>query len=93
MKKLLVYLDEDLHEDLKLLALQKKTSMSHLLRYALDRTFGDELDVVGAQRSWEEYVRDPSGAISLDDFLKERGIVLPKRADKKGKARPKTAAV
>ena len=92
MKKLMVYLDEEVHEDLKVLALRHKTSMAELVRYAIDKTFEDQLDVIAAQRSWEEYLRDPSSAISLDEYLKERGIVLPKRVDKAGKTRSKAGS-
>ena len=95
MAKLLVYLDEDFHEDLKELAHRKKTTMSALIRYALDYTFEDDLDVISAEHSLEEYLRDPSSAISLDDYLKERGIALPGRdntaSQKKPPAHPRAA--
>src|SRR5262245_61005840 len=79
MAKLLVYMDDDWHEDLKELAHRKKTTMAALVRYAIDKTFEDELDAISAERGWDEYLADPSSAISLDDYLKERGIVLPDR--------------
>jgi hypothetical protein len=90
MAKLLVYLDEDFHEDLKELAHRKKTSMAALVRYALDFTFEDDLDVISSQHSLEEYLRDPSSAISLDDYLKERGIALPSRDNAPGEKEPAT---
>ena len=77
MAKLLVYLDDNWHEDLKELAHRKKTTMAALVRYAIDKTFEDELDSIAAEKGWEEYLANPSAAISLDDYLKERGIVLP----------------
>jgi hypothetical protein len=92
MKKLLVYLDEDLHEDLKILALRKKTTMAALVRYALDATFEDELDAIGGQRSLEEYLRDPSSAMTLDEYLKEQGIELPSRGVTQGKTGSKAAS-
>jgi hypothetical protein len=92
MAKLLVYLDEDFHGDLKELAHRKKTSMAALVRYALDKTFEDELDVIAGETALEEYLRDPSSGISLDDDLKERGIVLPSRADAPGRKGAKPAA-
>ena len=75
MKKLLVYLDEDFHADLKELAHRKRTSMGALVRYALDKTFEDELDAIAGEAALDEYLRDPASGISLDDYLKERGIV------------------
>jgi hypothetical protein len=92
MKKLLVYLDDDFHADLKELAHRKKTTMAALVRYAVDKTFEDELDAIAGQSSLEEYLRDPSSAMSLDDYLKERGIVLPGRDDKARSAKPRSSA-
>jgi hypothetical protein len=89
-KKLLVYLDEDFHEDLKELAHRKKASMASLVRYALDLTFEDDLDAIAGQRSLEEYVRDPSSAVSLDDYLKERGLALPSGDHQAGDAKSST---
>src|SRR3954462_9676970 len=79
MAKLLVYMDDDWHEDLKELAHRKKTTMAALVRHAIDKTFEDELDAISAERGWDEYLADPAAAISLDDYLKEHGIVLPDR--------------
>ncbi len=72
MKKLLVYLDEDLHEDLKELAHRKKTSMSELVRYALDATFEDDLDVIAGEHALEEAARDPSSMSSWEDYKAAR---------------------
>jgi hypothetical protein len=92
VKKLLVYLDDDFHEDVKELAHRKRTSMAALVRYALDYTFEDELDAIAGERSLEEYLRDPSSAISLDDYLRERGIVLQERTDASSEEKPEKAA-
>ena len=58
MKKLLVYMDEDMHEDLKELAHRRKTTMAELVRCALDVTFEDELDVIAGEHALEEAIRD-----------------------------------
>jgi hypothetical protein len=81
MAKLLVYMDDDFHADVKELAHRKKTTMAALVRFALDHTFEDELDIIASEHSWEEYLRDPSSATTLDDYLKERGIVQPDRSN------------
>ncbi len=85
MKKLLVYLEEERHDDLKELAHRKKTTMAALVRYAVDKTFEDELDVIAGEKGLEEYLADPSSAISLDDLLKEMGVALPSRRSSSGK--------
>src|SRR5829696_3550356 len=92
MAKLLIYLDDDWHEDLKELAHRKKTTMAALVRHAIDKTFEDELDVIASERGWQEYLADPSSAISLDDYLKERGIVLPDRVASPSSEEPRPAA-
>ena len=72
MKKLMVYLDEDMHEDLRELAFRKKTTMAALVRYAVDKTFEDELDVIGAERALEEAARDPSSTMSWEEYKAQR---------------------
>ena len=72
MKKLLVYLDEDVHEDLKMLALHKKTTMAALVRHALDATFEDELDAIAGERALEEAVRDPASTMSWEEYKSSR---------------------
>lgn len=54
MKKLMVYLDDDLHESLRVLAFRKRTSKVALVRYALDKVFEDELDAIAGERALEE---------------------------------------
>ncbi len=72
MKKLLVHMDEDFHEDLKELAHRKKTTMAALVRYALDATFEDELDVIAGEHALEEAARDPSSTVSWEEYKAER---------------------
>ncbi len=72
MKKLMVYLDEDMHEDLRQLAFHKKTTMAALVRYALDKTFEDELDLIAAERALEEAARDPSSTVSWEEYKAQR---------------------
>ena len=53
MKRLLVSMDEDRYEDLRRLAFEKKGSMADLVRYAIEKTFEDQLDVMAIKRSLE----------------------------------------
>ena len=89
MAKLLVYIEDERYKDLKMLAQRNNTSMADLIRLAVEEAFEDDLDAMRGQRRFEEHLADPSGTISLDDYLKERGIVLPNRDDERSKARPK----
>jgi hypothetical protein len=92
MAKLLVYLDEERHKDLKMLAQRHNTSMADLVRFAIEETFEDDLDAMRGQRRLEEHLADPSGSISLDDYLKERGIVLPRRDNDRSETRSEASS-
>jgi len=67
-RRLTIRPDDDFRENLRQLAAQKKTTMAALVRYAIDKTFEDDLDVIGAERALEEAVRDPSGTMSLEEY-------------------------
>ena len=82
MKKLMIYVDEDMHEDLRELAFRQRTTMAALVRYALDKTFEDELDIIAAERALEEAARDPASTITLEEYLEKRGLAIPGRANK-----------
>ena len=79
--KLMVYLDEDMHEDLRALAFRKKTTMAALVRYALDKTFEDDLDAIAAERALEEAARHPEDIVTLEEYMEQRGLAVPSRAD------------
>lgn len=92
MAKLLVYLDEDAHEDLKELAHRKKTTMAALVRYALDKTFEDDLDDISSARALEEMLAHPEKTLTLEEYLERRGLALPSKPVAKGTARPRKVA-
>ena len=72
MKKLNVRLDDEFHEDLMIMALRKRTTMAALVRYALDKTFEDDLDVIAGERALEEAARDPSSTMTLEEYTARR---------------------
>jgi len=92
MKKLMVYLDEDMHEDLRQLAFRKKTTMAALVRYALDKTFEDDLDIIAAERALEEAARHPEDIMSLEEFMELRGLAVPSRSVAAGETRARKVA-
>ena len=91
-KKLMVYMDEDMHEDLRQLAFQKKTTMAALVRYALDKAFEDDLDRIGAERALEEAARHPEDVMTLEQYAEQRGIELPGRSNAARKSRSRKVA-
>jgi hypothetical protein len=88
MKKLMVYLDDDFHEDLKELAHRKKTSMAALVRYAVDRAFEDELDEISSARAFEEMMVSARENMTLEQYMERRGLALPHRDVNEGSTGP-----
>ncbi len=72
MKKLLVYLPDELHEDLKELSHRKKTPMAELVRRAIEETYVDELDALLGERGLTE----SPDSISLEAFMAKYGTVV-----------------
>jgi hypothetical protein len=72
MKKFCGLCDDDLHQDLNELAIQKRTTVAALVRYALDKTFEDDLDVVAARRGIEEVAREPGSTMTLEEYIEQR---------------------
>ena len=80
MKKTMVYLPEDLHEGLRQLAFEHRTSMAELIRRAVQAAYGETIeDIRDAEAELAGYLKDPSTAVSLEDFLAERKLRVPRR--------------
>ncbi len=81
MKKLMVYLEDEMHEELRLLAFRKRTTMAALIRHALDKTFENDFDAIAAEQAFEEYAANPEAAITLEEYMQRRGIAIPDRPE------------
>src|SRR2546423_13708989 len=92
MKRLLVNLDDDVHEALRRLAFEKNTQMAKLVRFAIDKTFEGDLDGILGEMGLEEHLRDPSGSMTIQEYMESRGIELPGRHSKKSSQTPRRAA-
>ncbi len=68
MRKTLVYLPEQLHFGLKEIAHRRSTTMSNLVRKALEQAYEDELDAIDMEQELKEYASDPSSAMSWEEF-------------------------
>jgi predicted transcriptional regulator len=66
-KRIAVYLDEDVHELMALLAKKHSTSMSRLVLAAIEDTYEDQLDAIAGELG----LADPASAISWEE-LKHR---------------------
>ncbi len=92
MKKLMVYLEDEMHEDLRTLAFKRRTTMAALIRQAIETTFEDELDRLVSERALEEAARNPESTMTLEEYLERRGLELPGAADAGRKSRARRAA-
>ncbi len=81
MKKTMVYLPEELHEGLRQLAFEHRTSMAELVRRAVQAAYGETIeDIHDMEAEIASYLEDPSSSISLDEFIAERKLRAPGRA-------------
>ncbi len=92
MKRLLVGLDDERYEDLRRLAFDKNAAMAELVRYAIEKVYEDQLDVVAIKRGLEEHAKNPSGTITIEELMEQMGIELPRRARSKRAAPTQKAA-
>ena len=51
-KQIAVYVDEDMHELIGLLAKKHSTSMSRLVLAAIEDTYEDQLDAIAGELGW-----------------------------------------
>ena len=91
-RRLLVSMDEERYEDLRRLAFDKKAAMADLVRYAIEKTFEDQLDVIAIKRGLEEHAKDPSRTITIEELMEQMGLELPRRNRAQRAARPHKAA-
>ena len=81
MKKTMVYLPDETHEGLRRLAFEHRTSMAELVRRPVQAAYGETIeDIRDAEAELAGYLKDPSTAISLEDFLAERKLRVRRQA-------------
>ncbi len=69
----MIYLPEDIHEGLRQLAFEHRTSMAELVRRAVQAAYGETIeDIRDGEAELASYLEDPSSAISLDDFIAQQ---------------------
>ncbi len=91
-KRLLVSMDEERYEDLRRLAFEKKAPMADLVRHAIEELFEDDLDGMRLRRRLEERASDPSGTVTLDEFMESQGIDVSAYRSSKRTASTRRAA-
>jgi hypothetical protein len=91
-KRLLISLDDERYEDLRRLAFEKKTSMAELVRYAMEGRYEDELDAIRLRRRVDQHMRDPEGAVTLEEFMESQGIDVSAYSSTQRPSRARRAA-
>lgn len=91
MKRLMVSMDDEVYEALRRLAFQKNTQMAKLIRFAIDKTFEDDLDSTIGDMRLKEHLEDPSGGVTIQQLMEEFGIDVPRRTTSRSKERARRA--
>ncbi len=74
MKRLLVSMEDERYEDLRRFAFEKNVPMAELVRHAMEEMFEDDLDAMRIRRGLEEHAKDPSGTMTIQEYMESRGI-------------------
>ena len=73
MKKTMIYLPDELHKNLKRLAVERDTSMAEIIRDAAFAVLEEEReDLDDAKKALQEFRQNPSSAIPLADYHQQR---------------------
>ena len=68
-----IYLPDDVHRGMKMMAAAGGKSMADLLREALERVYKEDLaDIRAADEAAREHRKNPNSDISLREFLAKR---------------------
>jgi predicted transcriptional regulator len=78
VKRLLVTLPDELHEELRELAHRRRTTMSRLIRTAVETVYEDDLDAIAAEIGLEDYVADRENAITIEEYIAKRRNAVPR---------------
>ena len=73
MVRTTIYLPEELHSGLKHLAVEMRCPMADLLRKAVEETFEQELEDLGAaQAAWKTHLKRPEKTVPARDYFAKR---------------------
>jgi predicted DNA-binding protein len=73
VKKTMIYLPDELHKNLKRLAVERDTSMADIIRDAATALVEEEReDIEDGRKALKEFRADPSSAIPLETYLRRR---------------------
>ncbi len=73
MKKTMIYLPEEIHEGLRRLAFEEKTSIAELIRRAVEQAYREDLeDVRDMENELAYYRAHPETAVTYEGYRRKR---------------------
>ena len=75
MKRTMIYLPDQTHQGLKKIAFEHNTSIAELIRRAVDRAYGEDIDDIRVmEEELVKYRANPNSAVDLDTYLRQRKV-------------------
>lgn len=73
MKKMMVYISEEMHEGLRKLAFENNTSIAELVRQAIEIVYGEDIeDIRDMEAELARYQAQAGSAVELEEYLRRR---------------------
>ena len=73
MTRTMVYLPDEIHQGLKYLAVERRTSMAKLVQEAVETLYREDLeDLQIGRKRMQEYLAHPERAIPYETYRKKR---------------------
>lgn len=72
VKRLILDLPDELVEDLEEIARRRKRTVERLILRAVERVYGDALDVLVMERELAAHLADPAGSMTLEEYIATR---------------------
>jgi predicted DNA-binding protein len=73
MKKTMIYLPEEIHEGLRRMAFEEKTSIAELIRRAVEQVYGEDIeDIRDMEEELARYRAEPGYAVKFEEYLRHR---------------------
>lgn len=71
----MIYLPDQTHQGLRKIAFEHKTSIAELIRRAVDRAYGEDIeDIRDGEEELAKYLADPSSAISWNELRPKKKV-------------------
>ncbi len=73
MKRTMIYLPDETHQGLRKIAFEHNTSIAELIRRAVDRAYGEDIeDIRDGEEEMAKYRANPDSAIDFETYLSQR---------------------